>query len=205
MIDLLRQNWQELVHAWGVDYTLADHTFEEIAQAYSASDRFYHTLDHIREMLGTVESLAAHAGRPNTVKLAAWLHDVIYDSKASDNEEQCAQFAELLCEELMIPEGPRVATLILTTKSHDAGHDVDAQVLSDADLAILGASEIVYQTFADNIRREYGWVPEAEYRQGRRRVLGNFLIRPRIYHFLNPLEEPARRNMAAEIARLSAP
>src|SRR5205823_690987 len=137
------------------------------------------------------------------VKLAAWLHDVIYDSKASDNEERSARYAERLCKELSIPEGTLVSSLISKTKAHDAGEDTDAQVLIDADLAILGASEPVYGDYAEKIWREYSWVPEAEYRQGRRRVLESFLSRPKIYHFLGHLEESARRNLADEIARLA--
>ena len=107
-----------------------------------------------------------------------------------------------LREELAIPEGELVAALIRKTKTHDAGDDVDAHVLLDADLAILGAGETVYQAYAENIRWEYAWVPEPEYRKGRRQVLERFLTRPRIYHFLSHLEEPARRNLAVEIARL---
>lgn len=84
-----------------------------------------------------------------------------------------------------------------------AGNDVDAQVLLDADLAILGASEMEYQAYADKIRREYAWVPEPDYRKGRRQVLEKFLTRPKIYHLLTHLEEPARRNLGREIARLS--
>ena len=138
------------------------------------------------------------------MKLAAWLHDVIYDSKASDNEERSAQYAERLCEELAIPEGHRAAALIRKTKTHVAEDDADAQVLIDADLAILGASEPVYRDYAEKIRQEYAWVPEPEYRQGRRRVLESFLSRPRIYHFLGQLEELARRNLEAEINRLAS-
>ena len=69
----------------------------------------------------------------NAVKLAAWLHDVIYDSKASDNEERSAEYAERLSEKLSIPEGRMVASLILKTKTHEAGDGLDAQVLIDAD------------------------------------------------------------------------
>jgi predicted metal-dependent HD superfamily phosphohydrolase len=97
-----------------------------------------------------------------------------------------------------------VASLILRTKSHVAGEDTDAQVLIDADLAILGANEADYQTYAQKIRSEYGWVPETEYREGRRQVLERFLTRPKIFHFLSNLEEPARRNIAAEIVRLAS-
>jgi predicted metal-dependent HD superfamily phosphohydrolase len=97
-----------------------------------------------------------------------------------------------------------VASLILKTKTHDACEDVDAQVLLDADLAVLGATEPAYRTYADQIRQEYAWVPEPEYRIGRRRVLERFLARPRIFHLLALLEERARRNIAEEIAGLGA-
>jgi predicted metal-dependent HD superfamily phosphohydrolase len=83
-----RRLWQDLLHSWGVASSDADRTFAEIVQAYSDPGRFYHTLDHILDVLATVEGLAGYAENVNTVKLAAWLHDVIYDSKASDNEEK---------------------------------------------------------------------------------------------------------------------
>ena len=198
------ETWKNLLHGWGVAPIQADRTFEEIAQAYSGPGRFYHTLDHVLDVLATVDSLASYANNLNAVKLAGWLHDVIYDSKASDNEERSAAYAERLCQELAILEGDSVASLIRKTKTHDAGDDVDTQVLIDADLAILGASEAAYRDYAGKIRQEYAWVPEADYRQGRRRVLERFLSRPRIFHFLSQLEEPARRNLAAEISRLAS-
>jgi predicted metal-dependent HD superfamily phosphohydrolase len=46
-------------------------------------------------------------------------------------------------------------------------------------------------------------VPESEYRTGRRQILTKFLTRPRLFHLLTHLEEPARRNLAAEIAQLA--
>jgi predicted metal-dependent HD superfamily phosphohydrolase len=200
--DQRRETWRNLLHGWGVPPIQADRTFEEIVLAYSGPGRFYHTLDHVWAVLATVDSLASHAKNLNAVKLAAWLHDVIYDSKASDNEERSAEYAERLCQELAIPESASVASLIRKTKTHDAGDDTDAHVLIDADLAILGASEPVYRDYAEKIRQEYAWMSEPDYRQGRRRVLESFLSRPRIYHFLGQLEEPARRNMADEISRL---
>jgi predicted metal-dependent HD superfamily phosphohydrolase len=192
------------MHSWGVAPVQAHQVFEEIVRAYSGPGRFYHNLDHVLAVLDTVDCLASQANNLNAVKLAAWLHDVIYDSKASDNEERSAQYALQLCEEWAIPERLLIAGLIRKTKTHLAEDDADAKVLIDADLAILGASEFVYREYAQRIRQEYAWVPEPQYRQGRQRVLESFLSRPRIYHFLGRLEEPARRNVAAEIAQLAA-
>jgi predicted metal-dependent HD superfamily phosphohydrolase len=201
MKDVLRRQWHDLLRAWAVDPALADRTFEELREHYAGPGRFYHTLDHVQSVLETVASLGSYARNLNAVKLAAWLHDVIYDSKAPDNEERSADYAERLCEKLSIPEGHLVAALIRKTKTHDAGGDADAQVLIDADLAILGESESVYRTYAEKIRQEYAWVPEPDYRKGRQRVLQNFLNRPRIFHLLIHLEEPARQNLAVEIAQ----
>ncbi|HWG41859.1 MAG TPA: hypothetical protein VN688_03665 [Gemmataceae bacterium] len=203
MNDVLHRKWHDLLRTWAVASPLADRAFEDVREHYAGPGRFYHTLDHVQSMLETVESLGSYARNLNTVKLAAWLHDVIYDSKASDNEERSADYAERLCEKLSVPEGGLVASLIRKTKTHDAGGNADAQVLLDADLAILGESESVYRTYAEKIRQEYAWVPEPDYRKGRRRVLEKFLSRPRIFHLLCRLEEPARQNLAAEIAQLA--
>jgi predicted metal-dependent HD superfamily phosphohydrolase len=201
MNDVLRRQWHDLLSVWAVDPALADRTFEEVRKHYAGPGRFYHTLDHVQNVLHTVESLGSYTRHRNAVKLAAWLHDVIYDSRASDNEERSADYAERLCEHSSIPEGRLVAALIRKTKTHDADGDADAQVLIDADLAILGVSESAYRIYAEQIRREYAWVPEPEYRMGRRQILERFLTRPRIYHFLSHLEAAARLNIAAEIAQ----
>lgn len=203
MNEALRRKWHELLAAWSVNPAQANRTFEDVCRQYSGPGRFYHALDHVENVLGIVEGLGSRARNLNTVKLAAWLHDVIYDSRASDNEQRSADYAERLCEKLSIPEGQLAASLILKTKTHDAGDDPDAQVLLDADLAILGASEPVYQNYAKQIRQEYAWVPEPDYRKGRRQVLESFLSRPRIFHLLRHLEGPARRNIADEAARLA--
>jgi predicted metal-dependent HD superfamily phosphohydrolase len=195
--------WRNLLLVWRVDPIQSEKEFDEICRAYAGPVRYYHNLDHVLAVLDKVESLASRAKSLNAVKLAAWLHDVIYDSKAPDNEERSAEYAERLCEEMAIQEGRLVASLILKTKTHDSGDDFDAEVLLDADLAILGASEPLYRDYAEQIRQEYAWVPEPEYRTGRRQILTKFLTRPRIYHLLTHLEEPARLNIAAEIARLA--
>jgi predicted metal-dependent HD superfamily phosphohydrolase len=196
----LRRDWHDLLQAWGVEPLLADRTFDEVCAHYASPGRFYHTIDHVANVLQTVSCLGRHVRNPRAVRLAVWLHDVIYDSTASDNEERSAAYALRLCESLAIAEADRVAKLILKTKGHEAGDDADAQVLLDADLSILGANPVVYRSYAQQIRQEYAWVPEADYRRGRRQVLRRFLARPRIYHFLTELEAPARGNISDEIA-----
>src|SRR4051794_30150458 len=103
MNDRPRGLWRDLLDAWAVDANLADRAFEDVRQHYAEPGRFYHTLDHVQQVLQTVESLRSQARNANAVQLAGWLHDVIYDSRASDNEERSADYAEHLCAKFSIP------------------------------------------------------------------------------------------------------
>lgn len=196
--------WFDLTRFWSVDPLAAGRAFEDLCARYAGADRFYHTLAHVRFVLDAVDRLRGNCRDYHTTQLAGWLHDVIYDSRAADNEQRSADYAVGLCEQLSVPVGRRVAALILKTKTHEPADDPDAAVLLDADLAILGSGGAEYLEYSAMIRREYDWVPEPEYRSGRIRVLEQFLARPKIYQYLTELDEPARRNLAGEIARLAS-
>jgi predicted metal-dependent HD superfamily phosphohydrolase len=205
----LEARWAGLLTALGCRLEVARAAFAAVAVNYSAPERHYHTLDHVRDVLDTATSLWGAGGPPPALVLAAWLHDVVYDTHAGDNEERSAELARELLRPLGLPEGliDETARLILLTKGHRAeAGDRAGQVLLDADLAILGADEAAYDRYAAAIRREYAWVPEGDYRAGRTRVLEDFLRRPRVYHteeMSARAETAARRNLAREAAALS--
>src|SRR5438105_1015533 len=93
MSEALRRKWHELLTAWAVEPIRADRAFDDVCERYAEPGRFYHTLDHIEIVLATVQSLSGHARNLGAVNLAVWLHDVIYNSRASDNEERSAVYA----------------------------------------------------------------------------------------------------------------
>jgi predicted metal-dependent HD superfamily phosphohydrolase len=209
----LADRWRRLFGAGAAD--AAGEVFADLVRRYGEPSRHYHTLDHIAAVLDTIAQIDAATppganapGSPMALLLAAWLHDVVYDSRAGDNEERSAEYARALPAALGVPAEVREETgrLILLTKSHmTTPSDLAGEALLDADLAVLGAEPHVYADYAAAIRREYAWVSEADYRAGRRRVLERFLARPRIY--LTPwmaarAEDRARANLANEIARL---
>jgi hypothetical protein len=99
-----------------------------------------------------------------------------------------------------------VQRLILSTQHHDPEpDDLDAQILADADLFILGAPPDEYARYAQAIRAEYAWVPEMIYRRERVLVLQAFLGRPRLYDtqaLHDRFEAQARENLKNEIQQL---
>ena len=182
---------------------------KKIAEEYQAENRSYHNFEHIENSLSFLDERRQEIRDLTGVKLAMWFHDVVYDTKANDNEERSAQYAQNYLEQLGIPEEiiAHVVALIRATVKHEAiENDSDSAIFLDADLAILGVSEENYDKYAAKIRKEYAWVSDEEYRTGRLKVLKSFLNRPRIYFTEEAgkeLEQQARANIEREIIRLS--
>lgn len=170
----------------------------DLLARYAEPHRHYHTLAHVRAVLAELPA----AGE--ALRFAAWYHDAIYDAKSNDNEERSA---DLMRSALSVSDDIKgeAARLILLTKTHAAAaDDRDGLALLDADLAVLGAADDVYDGYAAAIRREYAWVPEEAYRKGRADVLRRFLGRERIYHTgrMRGREAAARANLLRELGRL---
>jgi predicted metal-dependent HD superfamily phosphohydrolase len=161
----------------------------EVLQRYAEPHRRYHTVRHLRAVLGALTRWCSTALPPSLLLAALW-HDAVYDPKAHDNEEQSAALVS----------DRRAQQLILATKKHeplDSGQDMSP--LLDADLWILGAPPRVYRRYATLIRQEYAHVSDDDYRAGRAAVLERFLQRPRLYFGEFPEREArARENLHAE-------
>jgi predicted metal-dependent HD superfamily phosphohydrolase len=183
--------------------------FNKISAEYQSSDRIYHTLSHVQKMLDFLEICKSKIKNWNAIFLAVWFHDVIYDPKAQDNEEQSALYTEEHLRQLDVSEEliSQIVSLILATKKHEPIADnSDSEFLLDGDLAILGSDESDYDEYARKIRREYFWFSDEQYREGRKKVLEGFLKRPRLFLTENAykeLEQRARRNIEREISGLN--
>lgn len=205
----LQGSWVQLLATFSVNPAAAYPVFDRLVARHSEPHRHYHTLEHLAEMMRVAGRLADFAADLPTIQLAIWFHDSVYDPRAKDNEARSSDLMRESLAPLGIPESllDRVTKLILATAHADLPDvDADTSVLLDADLAILSAEEKRYARYADDIRREYDWVEDSAYRQGREVVLKSFLARPRIYRTERMhavAEEAARKNLAWEIERLT--
>jgi predicted metal-dependent HD superfamily phosphohydrolase len=207
-LESMQRSWAGVLQNYRVALADAYPAFDKLVAAYSAPERHYHNLEHLGEMFRVVGRLAGSVDDANAIVLAVWFHDAVYDPRAKDNEQRSGELAVDVLGTLGVPASviERVARMIAATAhATDPPADRDTQALLDADLAILGASEERYARYAADIRKEYEWVPEADYRAGRAAVLEQFLARPRIYHTQIMFEEGearARANLKAELAFL---
>ncbi|NKF23115.1 HD domain-containing protein [Solimonas marina] len=199
-----RRSWREL----GVGEP-DEPLFNRLLDCYAEPQRHYHTQQHLAECLqnfGVVRQLAA---RPAEVELALWFHDAIYDTRAHDNEARSAAWARehALSSGCSAAGADRLYRLVMATR-HDAVPDgFDAQILVDVDLSILGAAPARFAEYEHQVRAEYAWVPDAEFRAGRRRILQAFARRPVLYSteaFRAKYELQARDNLTRSLAALLA-
>jgi predicted metal-dependent HD superfamily phosphohydrolase len=202
--------WGRLLERYRVAAAEAMPVFRVLAQAYQSVGRYYHTLEHLEEMLRVAGRLMAITDDPRALQLAIWFHDAVYDPRGTDNEARSADLAVSLLGPIGVPRSDLdiVARLIHAT-AHIAYPqppvDRETAILLDADLAILGSPPERYDRYAADIRKEYAWVPENDYRKARAKVLEHFLGRPRLFwndSLHADCDGLARRNLQRELATM---
>ena len=202
MTATLAQRWQALWQE--VDKPAPAGLLRALFEAYSEPQRHYHTLQHLEECFVHFDALKQLAGHPLEVELALWFHDSVYDVHARDNEARSAAWAGQALRDAGLSDEAcaRIHALVMAT-CHDAlPASSDARLLTDIDLAILGAEPARFSEYERQIRREYAHVPAPLFFAKRREILQGFLAREPLFH--TPLcrarlEAAARRNLAAAI------
>ncbi len=183
---------------------------QDLLARYDEPHRRYHDRRHLAEVLAALDQLTAGRDVPVDVVCAAWFHDAVHDGR-DDDEDRSAELATRVLTGLSVDPSlvEQVARLVRMTLTHDPAPDDPAgALLSDADLAVLGAAADRYDRYATDVRQEYAHVDDDAFRTGRTAVLRSLLDRPRLYvteaaH--RRWDAAARRNLRDEITRLAGP
>ncbi|MFT3878839.1 MAG: hypothetical protein QM703_04155 [Gemmatales bacterium] len=196
------QLWQRLT-----DHQDSSSLFADLVNHYSQNDRYYHNDEHIKDCLRQFDFGRQLAIDSDMVELAIWFHDVIYDSKAKDNEEQSAVFCANALTRANVPHEvvQSASTLILITRHAEEPTTQDEKLIVDIDLSILGQEPEKFAQYERQIRLEYAWVPEEQFRVGRRAVLQGIFNRKSIYYtqlFQQRFELQARKNLVNSMSAL---
>lgn len=216
----LAGRWDNLWQRLDAARPPAKDIFAQLMAAYGEATRFYHNRDHLEDVLtrldwarkalgstGELEQVPAPArhGFFDTIELALWYHDVVYDPTRHDNEARSRDLllAHATCWALSPKMVQAAADLIDVTARHETASTLSERVVSDCDLAILGATAAAFAKYHAAIRLEYIHTPEEVYEENRRRVLTGLLKQARIYKtdaFHTAFDAAARRNLSAAIA-----
>ncbi|OYV05504.1 MAG: N-methyl-D-aspartate receptor NMDAR2C subunit, partial [Verrucomicrobiales bacterium VVV1] len=189
--------WMKLCRAVGLD---GRDEWVNLLTCYTEPTRTYHNAVHIGDCLEQLDQHFSLADDPLAVEFAIWFHDLVYDSRSTDNEARSAETAERFLKDS--PICSKVGGLVMATRHSAEILSGDACLIVDIDLSILGRSEPDYDRYAAAIRSEYGWVLDGDYAKGRSRVLSGFLDRASIYStqpFRDRYETQARLNLQREL------
>ncbi|WP_402461704.1 DUF4031 domain-containing protein [Isoptericola aurantiacus] len=196
---------------------------EDLVDRWREPHRVYHSRLHLADTLDALELLAGPTGaRPSWLAaVALWFHDAVHDGATPDDEERSAALARGLLgatvderggeHGLTTPELDEVARLVLLTVDHrpETG-DVTGALVSDADLAILGATPARYARYVAQVRAEYGHLNDAAFRTGRAAVLERLVDQHATQGLFRSAgarerwSEQAGTNLRAELSRLRA-
>lgn len=208
-LDYLKNDLRDLFEVFSGDERKIGALSDLLISKYSENHRAYHNLSHVFILYSYAADLKNQIADYESMRLAIWFHDAIYDPKSSLNEIESAALAVESLSELSYPlvAIEKVEKMILATQKHDAsGLDADGKLFLDLDLGILGANPAVYFKYTKAIRAEYSFVPEDLYRAKRREILEAFLRRDFIYYtdkWRETHEFAARMNIENEIKELS--
>ena len=159
-----------------------------VAARYAEAHRRYHDWTHVLSCFGARDMLTEL--RSPEVDLTILFHDAIYEPFALDNEVRSAELLVAEGRQAWIPDPVLQAAqrLVLATAHHDAGsHDdggydaVEACIVVDADLSILGSDAATFDLYERKVREEFAGLDSATFAAGRSQVLRSFLGRPCIY------------------------
>jgi predicted metal-dependent HD superfamily phosphohydrolase len=202
----LRQQWEFDIAAIGAASHAANRVLADIVARHGETHRRYHSQQHLIALFDLLDQHASHLLPGSPSRLAVWWHDLVYDPRAADNEEQSANIARQRLDALgaKAPIIDETVRLILMTKNHWSGPTAgDGDYFLDADIAILGAPSDIYDAYAIAVRQEYAFAPDDAYRAGRSNFLKAVLERPRIFRtgaFETAYADQARANIRRELA-----
>jgi len=204
---MLKEAFKELLTKYTDNKNLANELWTEIEKNYSNKKRYYHSLQHLENLLMQLKDVKSEIQNWETVLFTVYYHDIIYNPLKSDNEEKSAELAEKRMKQISVPNEiiENCKLQILATKSHIKSTDSDTNYFTDADLSILGQHWETYSLYYKNVRKEYSIYPDFVYNPGRKKVLNHFLIMDRIFKtdfFYSKFELQSKQNLQKELELL---
>jgi pantetheine-phosphate adenylyltransferase len=150
---------------------ISDKAIYELPLRWSEKTRFYHSTDHLIQIIQDIEkdSRFKHLNvyEKQALLLAAFFHDVIYDPKREDNEDKSIEYFIRSYKGKDVKMLDKVCDLIETTKHRKKPIDNLKQIFWSADNAKLRGRFEDLKKNEELIRKEYSFVPKNEYKEKR--------------------------------------
>ena len=172
--------------------------YAELRVLLGAPYRRYHTLEHIHDCLRRLDDVAQFLDDPDSVELALWFHDAIYDMDSGTNEQRSAELFEKLAKGAAPAYRRRVHGLIMATRHRGGERNNDRRFIVDIDLAGFGATWKEFMRNGALLREESPRKTDAQYHSGQIWFLERLQRRRHFFateYFRKRYEAKARENL----------
>lgn len=203
---MLQKRFTQLMARYTDNEPFVFNCWKEIEKQYTSPKRYYHTLKHLENMMRSTDEVATQISQIDAVWFAVFYHDIVYKATSATNEAASALWFKKQISKTTFASIDTVVHFIEMTKTHERSSNNDLNYLLDADLAILGQSSKIYDTYAKAIRKEYSVYPTFMYNKGRKKVLEHLLKLPELFKtemFRHKYEFQAKENLARELSQLN--
>ena len=192
------------------DKNVVDYWWQEILEHYTKKWKYYHNLNHIYSFVALFEKYNNNIQNyKSEFLISIFFHDIIYIPSRNDNEEESINLFNKFYSETN-PKNlnkEKVIEFISETKNHTLNiihNNEELNYFLDMDMHIL--SEENWEDYENKIRKEYPYLSEIEYKNGRIKFLQSCLNKEKIYRtkiFYDAFEQKARSNIKKIIEKLN--
>ena len=205
---MLKDQFLEVCSKYSNDSSIVNRLWSEVQDCYSKTYRHYHTISHIEHFHEELKEVKYLLKDWDCLMLSMFYHDIVFLPTRNDNEKSSADVASVSLALLDVPQEKidKCQQLILATKKHAQSKSSDTNFFTDADLSILGSSADRYEQYLQDIKKEYYYLSEDNYRIGRTRIIDRLLGMEQLYktqHFFAKYEKQARQNLRMERAEIN--
>uniref|UniRef100_A0A0K0EGV2 Phage protein n=1 Tax=Strongyloides stercoralis TaxID=6248 RepID=A0A0K0EGV2_STRER len=206
---VLRERWNDMTSF--MNETVKEKWWNKIIEQYS--NRPYYNLSHLHNMLQLFDQHKDKLHDRYAVAFAIFFKHLQYDSKSTESAKDSAEEFKKFCNETTFDQEGYVVNLILESENNCTeanlncgiyGSD-DIHYLIDFDMMIHGEVQEKYDIYKSQLRQEYSYLSDEQYKKERVKVLKLFLQIPNIFatkEFRDKYEKNARRNISEEIKSL---
>ncbi|MFT5218287.1 MAG: putative metal-dependent HD superfamily phosphohydrolase [Planctomycetota bacterium] len=178
----------------------ADRVYQQLINAYNEPQRVYHNLQHINHCLTTFDKVRHLPQSTDSIELAIWFHDVVYQPGSSDNEQLSAKLYCTAADGQHKPEMVKRVNRLIMATLHNAEdiEDPDCKLMVDIDLSSFALPWEEFLDDSKNLRRESGIVSDQDYYQKQYQFQQGLLTKEHFFltdYFIEHGEKNAHRNL----------
>ncbi len=184
---------------------------QDIFDTYTSSERCYHNINHIFNMLNHFDDFVRYSGYMNRIKnikefaFAIIMHDYVHgtENEVSDSAQKAKDFLK----KISLKYDSAYIELLINATDYDKclTPDFDGMLMQDLDLITLGANYVEYDKYSNQIRHEYMQYSDSVFYKERVKILKGFLNRRYIYntkYYRDNYECAARNNITKELSKI---